>query len=296
MLNAVFDALYTRPDFLIIGAQKCGTTALYDYLSQHPQVLPAKHKEIHYFDYGTGRGELWYRRRFPTQRQMQSERKRLNLPVITGEASPSYMLYPKAAPRAAAFVPRAKLLVLLRNPVDRAWSHFHMNVAKKVVYDPQQKRQIPREPLSFEDALAQEEARLQSALAQMESGGLESGGLESGGDEIGGDERSLWWRMHSYRKRGLYASQIKRWLEFFPPQQFLFVDSAELHRETDAVFNRVLDFLQLQPLKLPVYEPKLVGSYKETMKPETRRQLVDFYKPHNEELYALLGRRFDWDR
>lgn len=279
MINVVLDALYTRPDFLIIGAQKCGTTALYDYLSQHPQILPAKRKEIHYFDYRANRGDLWYRRCFPTKRLIEREHKRLSLPVITGEASPSYLIYPNAAPRAAAFVPSAKLLVLLRNPVDRAWSHYQMNRSKGEVYDRDQKCEVPREPLSFEEALAQEDGRLEKALAHMEKG----------------DEHSAWWRMHSYRKRGLYASQIKRWMEFFPREQFLFVDSAELHRETDVAFNRVLDFLQLQPLKLPVYERKLVGGYKETMAPQTRQGLIEFFRPHNEELYALLDRRFDWD-
>lgn len=280
MKNVVLDALLTRPDFLIIGGQKCGTTALYHYLSQHPQILPAKRKEIHYFDYRANRGDLWYRRCFPTQRQIQREHKRLSLPVITGEASPSYLIYPNAAPRAVAFVPDAKLLVLLRNPVDRAWSHYQMNRSKGEVYDREQKRQMPREPLSFEEALEQEDGRLEKALARMEKG----------------DEHSAWWRMHSYRMRGLYASQIKRWLEFFPRAQFHFVDSAELHRDTNTSFNRVLEFLQVQPLKLPVYERKLVGGYHEKMKPETRQQLLEFFRPHNEELYQLLDRRFDWDR
>ena len=280
MVNVVMDVLYTRPDFLIIGAQKCGTTALYNYLSQHSQILPAKHKEIHYFDYRTNHGELWYRRCFPTRHQIGREQKHLNLPVITGEASPSYLLYPNAAPRAAAFVPDAKLLVLLRNPVDRAWSHYQMNRSKGLVYDREQKCEVPREPLSFDDALAQEEARLQAALLCMEKS----------------DERSLWWRMHSYQKRGLYASQIKRWLEFFPREQFLFVDSAELLRDTSASFYRVLDFLQVQPLDLPVYEQKHVGNYKESMSPETRQQCIKYFRPHNEELHTLLNRRFDWDR
>ena len=278
------DLKYSRPDFLIIGAQKGGTTSLYDFLMQHPQMLPASAKEVHYFSYRHARGELWYRRRFPSRNRVLQTSKKLRLSVKTGEASPSYLLYPDAAQRAHRFMPRGKFIVLLRNPVDRAYSQYQMNRNKKetkvVVNNVRTQESVLREPLSFEEALASEAERMIKARRDMANG----------------DERGQWFQMHSYQTRGLYAEQIERWLAHFAREQFLFLDSSQLSKNTDVVFAEVLEFLELQPLQLKKYDEKHVGTYSEPMNPATRQQLVDFFRPHNQKLYNLLGRRFDWDK
>ena len=284
MFSSILDLLYSKPDFLIIGAQKCGTTSLYDYLVQHPQVLAARYKELHFFDYNFQKGEAWYRRRLPSKAQMRAAQKTVGTRVITGEASPCYMVFPQTPERVFRFVPNVKLIVLLRNPVDRAYSQYQMNRNKKetkvVVNNVRTQESVLREPLSFEEALASEAERMIKARRDMANG----------------DERGQWFQMHSYQTRGLYAEQIERWLAHFAREQFLFLDSSQLSKNTDVVFAEVLEFLELQPLQLKKYDEKHVGTYSEPMNPATRQQLVDFFRPHNQKLYNLLGRRFDWDK
>src|SRR5215208_8528317 len=117
------------PDFLILGAQKAGTTALYAYLRWHPQITGPSFKEVSFFDRHYARGERWYRAHLPMRRSS-----------IVGEASPSYLFHPLAPERVAQMLPNARLVALLRNPVDRAFSHYQHEVA------------LGREPLSFEAA------------------------------------------------------------------------------------------------------------------------------------------------
>src|SRR3954470_22907026 len=140
------------PTFLISGAQRCGTTSMYKTLSQHPQVLPAVlHKGVHYFDTSFGRGLDWYRGHFPTRAAARRVAEAVGVPegrVITGESSPYYMFHPMAGRRIAATLPDARLIILLRDPVERAYSAFTHESARGF------------EDLSFERALAVEQERL----------------------------------------------------------------------------------------------------------------------------------------
>src|SRR5436189_26280 len=137
------------PDFLILGAQKAGTTALYAYLRWHPQVTGPSFKEVSFFDRHYARGERWYRAHLPVRRR-----------AVVGEASPSYLFHPLAPERVARMLPEARLIALLRNPVDRAFSHYQHEVA------------LGREQLSFEDALAGEFAEPNRRLAKLLGRGL----------------------------------------------------------------------------------------------------------------------------
>ena len=220
MFSSILDLLYSKPDFLIIGAQKCGTTSLYDYLVQHPQVLAARYKELHFFDYNFQKGEAWYRRRLPSKAQMRAAQKTVGTRVITGEASPCYMVFPQTPERVFRFVPNVKLIVLLRNPVDRAFSQYQMNRAKATVLIPETKQKEVREPLSFDDAIAAEDERMKAALELLERDPL---------------SRGQWFQMHSYKTRGLYAQQLRRWLQWFPSEQMLILDSSEFYKNTDEI-------------------------------------------------------------
>ena len=106
------------PDFLIIGAQKAGTGFLHHYLTEHPAILSAAQKEIHYFTIHYGRGPGWYRAQFPLERLVHPAGH------MTGEASPNYIYHPRAAERANDLVPSARIIAILRDPVSRATSHF----------------------------------------------------------------------------------------------------------------------------------------------------------------------------
>jgi hypothetical protein len=243
------------PDFLIIGAQRAGTTALYEYLRLHPAVAGPAWKEVNYFDVHYLRGEAWYRGHFPIRSR-----------AVVGEASPSYLFHPLAPERVAALLPDVHLIALLRDPVDRALSHYHHEV------------DLGREPLPFEEALEREEDRMRGELERM----LRDPSYFS----------HAWWN-HTYLVRGRYAEQLERWLAVFPREQFLVLTSEELFDQSGETYARVLEFLGADAHELDSYPPVFGREYSE-MRPETRRRLADYYAEPNRQLSELLGRELGW--
>lgn len=254
------------PDFIIIGAQRCGTTSLYDYLCEHPQIMPSPVKELFYFDDYYTRPLNWYRSFFPTQKEKEELEKKLGLLAITGEASPSYFFHPYAAKRIKETLPNVKLILVLRNPVERAYSHYNHI------------RRLNREELTFEEALAREEERVKGDVEKL-----------SQDENYKADRR----RDYSYVARGFYAAQLKNWLKYFSFDQLLVVQSEAFYANTPEVYKEITDYLGLKPYTLPSFEAKNALKYSK-MLPETREKLEKIFAPSNEELYALLGKRFDW--
>ncbi len=140
------------PDFVIIGAQKCGTTFLYHLLGQHPHVEPATKKEIHFFDHHFSKGTDWYRSHFPPPTWKEGRKS------ITGESSPYYLFHPHATRRMAGVIPRARLIVLLRNPVDRAYSDYQHEV------------RFEGESRTFEEAVGFDRASLDARCEYLSKG------------------------------------------------------------------------------------------------------------------------------
>src|SRR5438876_8544631 len=237
------------PHFLIIGAQKAGTTALYAYVRRHPGVTGPPWKEVSFFDRHYRRGERWYRGNFPSALLARGK--------LVGEASPSYVFHPLAPERVAALVPAARLIVLLRDPVDRALSHYHHEVA------------LGREPLSFEEALAREPDRTRGEVERML------------GDPAYFSE--AWWN-HTYVARGLYAEQLERWFAVFPREQLLVLTTDELGSQPAQTYARVLDFLGASAHELDSFPRVFEQQYAE-MKPETRRLLRETFAEPNRRLY-----------
>ncbi|MDM8522378.1 sulfotransferase [Desulfococcaceae bacterium HSG8] len=155
LITAGYLTYYVRPlpDFVIIGAQKSGTTSLYSYLIQHPCVRPGYKKEVHFFDNPDHfrKGAGWYRAHFPSDlpRRIRSEAA-----AITGEATPSYLCHPDVPARMYQVIPHAKFIVLLRNPVYRAYSHYNHRVKHGT------------ETLPFEAALKKNSEKFSSYLAR----------------------------------------------------------------------------------------------------------------------------------
>ena len=257
------------PDFLILGAQKSGTTALYTYLLRHPGVGGPVRKEVEFFDRYFARGTAWYRGHFPTSLLRGYVKVRHGLELVAGEASPSYLFHPWAPQRVAAVVPRARLIVILRNPVDRALSHH----AHEVV--------AGREALSFEEASEREPERIGADVARMER------------DASYFSEE---WRNHSYLARGRYAEQLERWFRVFPRDRFLILASeSELSRAPADTYATTLRFIGAEAKTLPSYPRVLERDYPE-MRPDTRRRLEEYFRGPNQRLYELVGRDFGWDR
>ena len=246
------------PDFLIIGAQKAGTTALYAYLRRHPAITGPSWKEVSYFDRHYERGEAWYRGNFPNRVRARGK--------LVGEASPSYIFHPLGPERVKALVPEARLVALVRNPVERALSHYHHEVA------------LGREPLSFEDALDAEEERLRGEEERLAA---DSSYFSR-----------AWWS-HAYKARGRYAEQLERWLAVFPRERLLILPSEDLGGEPERTHARVLDFLGAAPHRLDAY-PRVYERQYEAMSAETRKRLAAEFEAPNRRLYELLGRDLGW--
>jgi hypothetical protein len=257
------------PDFVIIGAAKAGTTSLYGWLSEHPYVAPATHKEVHYFDYNYYRGEDWYRAHFPPERQRAAFAAEHGRPFLTGEASPPYIAHDWAPQRLARLLPNAKLLVTLRNPVDRAYSQFQMS------------RREDEEPLeSFADAIDAEAQRLAPELTRTRV-----------------DRRYNSWPIGcwSYLMRSRYAEQLERWFALFPREQFEVMTLEQLACEPQQALDRVHRFLGLPPHRYDDLKPLHTASY-DAIPAGVRRRLTEYFRPHNERLYELLGTDLGWER
>jgi hypothetical protein len=262
------------PDFLLIGAQKSGTTSLYAYLTAHPDVRPARHKEVHYFDLGSRAwaelGEGWYRSMFPLRAQLAVERRRASRPVLTGEASPYYLFHPVAPQRAAALVPRARLLVIVRDPVERAWSHYRHEVA------------AGRETLDFADALDAEPERLAGADDDIRNG-IDSTAARNH-------------RLCSYVGRGRYAEQLRAWLAYYPREQLHVMVAEDMFAAPEAAWRSAVAFLGLAPAAPPPFDVHNRGSADHDlgMDANVRARLRKEFAASDAELEELLGRSLPW--
>ena len=256
------------PDYIIAGAQKSGTTSLWAYLSAHPNVEPPMTKEMSYFDVNYRRGIDWYRMHFPLVDSAGPLRGG-GTHTLTGESTAYYFFHPLAPQRISQTLPDVKIILLLRNPVDRAFSHYQLKLRRL------------QETLSFEEAIDAEAERLAGEHEKIVSDG------------------SYYSPSHdrfSYLARGKYLEQICRWQQHFCGQQMMIIESGEFFRRTAEVFDDVLDFLGLPRWRPPLFGNRFPGKYHAKMSDQTRRRLVECLAPHNERLYAHLKRRFDWDR
>jgi hypothetical protein len=189
--------------------------------------------------------------------------------MLSGESTAHYMFHPLAAERIARSLPCVKVIMLLRNPVDRAYSHYQMKLRRR------------QETLPFEAAVDAEPERLARER-----------------EKIMANSRyvSAAFSRYSYLLRGLYLEQVRRCQQFFGPDRLLVLESGEFFRQTADVYQRVLAFLGLPPFVPRAFGNRFAGQYRDKMSAATRRRLVDYFAPHNAALYAHLGIQFDWDR
>jgi hypothetical protein len=248
------------PSVLIVGAQKAGTTSLFNYMVQHPDVLAPMSKEIHYFDLNYAKGIGWYRARFPYSYRLRNG-------SVTLDASPYYLFHPLVPERAARQLPQVKLIALLRNPIDRAYSHYQHEVRGG------------RESLSFAEAIRREPERLAGEEQRLRS-----------------DPGYYSYNHHrySYALRGRYLEQLRRWVACYSREQLLVLQSEWLFQEPAAASKAVYEFLGLSPHLLDGYKPYFQGDYKREIPAEVRILLAAYFEPHNRELYQWLGQEYDW--
>lgn len=256
------------PEVIVIGAMKAGTTTLFEMLCEHPGFLPPIAKEIQFFNNprNFARGVGWYRAHFPSTASLDSRSRRLGYRAITGEATPA-MSVPMYARNAARVVPNARMVVSLRNPVERAYSHYqHMR-----------RHPLP-ERSDFATAIERDlEWHRQGLMLTPEN------------------HRKLASRLikRSYVQRGHYAEQIEHWLRFFPRKQFLFLNFDQWIRDPADSLNRIVRFAGLPEHD---FSPRRAnsGHYTRAMPRQCRELLTEHYRSHNRRLFELLGEDWGW--
>lgn len=266
------------PDFLIIGAKRGGTTSLYFDLLSHPQVCPlfpapqrlpkaAPTKGIHYFDQNYWRGDRWYRAHLPSA--WVRRRHDGGAAVIVGEASPYYLFHPGAAARAASTMPAAKIIVMLRDPVQRTYSQW------------KERRRNDAEPLDFAAALAAEDTRIAAEGATEERLRADPKFYSYAHEQL------------SYARQSEYGPALERWYAEFPPEQILPIASEDYYGDPKAVLTTVQRFLGVAPRDLGSGEV-LNSAAGAALDPAVAEQLAARFAESNATVRALTGRAYAW--
>lgn len=252
----------SEPAFLIIGAQKAGTTALFNFICQHPNVKPPTKKEIHYFDLFYERGTDWYFKNF----------KKENL-HITGEATPYYLFHPLAPIRVQKILPNIKIIIIIRNPIDRAISHYSMNIRKKI------ENRSFIEAVEFDKiyTLKEEKFLISKKLC-----------------------KSYFHQHYSYLSRGRYFRQINHWFDFFPKKNFFIIQHKNLLETPNFILKELYKFLDL-PNQQKIIDSIIIKEIHKGL--YFNIEEVKIWKNHiknefikdNLMLELLLDRKFNWN-
>ncbi len=250
------------PAFLVAGAQRGGTSSLYRSLAEHPQVLPAVlHKGVHYFDRNYDKGLPWYRSHFPLQWTADRVRRRTGAPVMTFESSPYYLFHPLAAQRIAKDLPEVKVITLIRDPVERAFSAHAHELARGYETEP------------FEVALELEVERTRGERERM----------------IADPTYNSFSLQHqSYLARSRYIEQFEELVSHIDRSRFLVVDSHRLFEDPAPALNEVFDFLELSQPDHARYDQHNARP-RSPMDGELRERLETEFRPYDERLAAWLG-------
>lgn len=237
------------PDFIIIGAGKCGTSSLQKYICNHPQVLAPHKKELNFFHGNFNKGVDWYLSHFPSLCDDPH--------YFTGEASPVYFHAPEVDQRIHSLFPKIKLIVLLRNPVDRAVSwHYHQ--------------------VKCGNSQKSAEVAIKEAIAKIKN--LRDTDLAHHG---------------GYIQESLYVYKLQRWFKLFSPEQLLVLKSEDFFSQPQTAMSKVFDFLGLPEYQSPHYKKYNAGLYM-PIEANLRQTLSEFFQPHNQKLEQFLNRSFDW--
>lgn len=260
------------PELLVVGAKRGGTTSLWRYLAEHPGVLPTfpraeKVKGTYFFDERWDQGEAWYRSHFPTAARRVQRERQLGYAPITFEASPYYLFHPHAPARAHQVVPDALVVALLRNPVERAFSHW-------------KERRNHTEDLDFEAALAAEPERTAGEEARLLADPTAV---------------SMAHRHQTYVAQGRYAPMLERWLAAYGPDQVVVEAAETFYADPQALLDRLTDRLGLPRRDLGPVEP-FNSEPSADMDEQVRAALTRQLGPDIIAVEELLGRSLPWPR
>jgi len=255
------------PSFILVGAQRAGTTSLFRALSSHPLVHSANfHKGVNYFDLNYDQEFSWYQGHFPRSTYLRRHSRGVPGDPVTFEASGYYMFHPCAPQRIARHLPEVRVLAMLRDPVERAYSAWKHELARGF------------ETESFERALDLEPARLSGQAERMLADP---------------DYQSFSHRHHAYVGRGQYAGQLHRLRQHLPAERIHVIESESFFEQPEPTYGAVLEFLGL-PKVLPDRFDRWNGRPSSPMSEQTRARLRDHFADHDRSLAGLLGRAPAW--
>jgi len=264
---AITGFIRVLPDFLVIGAKRCGTTSLYRHLPEHQCISRSLRDNIGFFNDNYHLGINWYKSLFPTifyKKKMESKNKQ----CLFFDVTSGYMEEELTAKNVYEVNPNQKIIVILRNPVDRAYSHYHVSVKEK------------SEKRSFEVAIFEEMNRIKNEdIVQDRNKNLQTFAPNN---------------IH-YLKKGFYALQLKSWFKIFPREQILVLSTEEFQEDQNLIYRKIFDFLNIPNMKIKNTEKMEKGNYT-PMKDETRNLLLDYFRPYNHELFELINSEFDWEK
>lgn len=249
------------PDFFILGGMKCGTTSLFNYLSQHPDISAPAEKELHYYDIHRYRGMSLgeYCRQFPERGEN----------VLSGEGTPFYLTHPHCPSWVSQDFPQARFIIVMRNPVERFYSHY-------------------KQYCKYRNFNGTAQELIEKELALMDS--LQAQFTENPQHPV--DDLKL----YSLLLRGRYAEQISHWLEYFDRDRFLFLFTEHLRTQRREVVNRALGFLGLSPIADMELETLHHTQDYAPMPESLRRFLEEYYAPCNRVLADLLDVALPWKK
>jgi len=249
------------PKFIIIGTVRSGSTSLYYNICEHPNILPASYDEIGFFDTNYELGLNWYKSMFPTINKKDSRKNKI---CFTGEDTPFYFWSEDAANRIKNDLPGIKLITILRNPIDRAYSNYHLGVAGGT------------EKMSFEEAID-----------------LEINNLEQ--TEINANNlKKLCSERRSYIIKSIYHEQMKIWKKRFSKNDLMIVSTEDMSEKTSETLNQIFKFLGTEQFDIKKSKKEKSRNYLK-MNQNTRDKLIEFFKPHNDQLYNMIEKKFQWD-
>jgi len=266
-----------EPDFLLIGAQKSGSTSLHYYLNQHPNIQGSVPKEIHYFDRHIhfGKSVKWYEKHF----QKSASDKVLNF-----EATPNYIFNPECPRLIHEHYPDIKLILILRNPKARALSAYNMY---RDFFERKAFRLVKSKPKpGLENPIYAHLFKGRSTFPSIEEVfEFEKQALANG--QIA--EPAIF-------RRGLYVEQIERYLKYFKPEQLLILSFEDLIHDLSSSLNQVYKFLGVSNFPFEKLDTRVINKrdYKKNMDQSLLDQLDEFYYEPNKRLYELVGRKFEW--
>ena len=247
------------PDFLIIGAKRCGTTSLFTHLPEHPSITSSHHDNMGFFNDNFNLGINWYRSFFIKKSHKKKIENKYGK-CLSFDTTTTYMESKTTAQNVKKVKPDMKIIVMVRNPIDRAYSQYQRTIKDNI------------ESRKFEDSIDDEIKKIDN-------------------------EKEISFKINrnesNYIKKGIYYEQLKPWFELFPRENIGIFSTEEFKINSEKIYNNIFDFLDLPHFAIKNNTIMEKGNYS-SMNKEVRDKLANYYKDHNEKFFNLIGKTFQW--